>query len=750
MTNDKYLSAKLDDPIKAQQVAQRIIAADQKRSRYRAEVKGLFDGNPPFKNADLRKAGLSHLHNINWRVPEAMLNTALTQYYDAVFESPSFATVECAYDEHKDVQVEHGEIITECFQKINEEDPDLSYMFQASQHDMLLMGTGPVMWEDEFDYRAKPIKETYVPDDTKSNVNQWTICVVRVDYGVEELADKINNEDGATARGWNVAAVRQAIIQATPRDVFGNSERTWENWQEACRRNELYYSQICETIKVAHIFYREVAEGGKDPSVSHLAVTIDQSVPGKFLFRKLNRFDNWRQVICPMYYDVGDGTHYSVKGMGVKAYGALHATNRLMCHMFDAAYANSSIMLQALTEASREQMQVTPLGPYMILPPNWNVIQTQIASRLDEAMAVKADGMNTVSANLSLYRQNINRQKGNPITAREVEYRAENENVIGRAQLIRYFDQLDEFWQERYRRLANPAYASNLAGGEAAERFRKMLKEKKVTKEAIKNARVRATRSIGYGSPDARLQALMRMMARLPLYSETGRTKILEDLTAADVGHALMRRYIPDQEKPPSEDLVIATLQVSAAKDGVAPVVTGDQNHIVFAQIFLKACDDAAGSLQQGANPMEVYALIDILGPAIAAHIEALKADPTRKQAVEQLTEQWKQLAKVHDQLGKQLQQMQQQQQEGQQQMQQAQAIQQGQDPEMALKGAESAAKMRMKAAEKGQSMQLKAAQTKQKMAIADVTTATKIRNQRAQTEAKLRQQAAASSESEE
>ena len=747
MTEDKYLSAKLDDPTKAQQVAKQIIQEDEKRSRYRAEVKGLFDGNPPFRNSDLKKAGLSHLHNFSSRVPEAMLNTALTQFYDAVFESPSFASVYCDYSDSKDLRQEHGEIITECFQKINEEDPDLSYMFQASQYPMLLLGSGPVMWEDEFDYRAKSVKELYVPNDTRSNVNEWNLCIVRIDYGVEDLADKITNEKGASGRGWNVKAVQEAILQATPKDVFGNHERSWERWQDQCRRNELYYSYVCEAIKVAHIFYRERRNGESEPPISHCAVTYDQSVPGKFLFRKLKRFQNWRQVICPMYYDVGDGTHHSVKGMGVKAFALLSATNRLMCHMFDAAYANSSIMLQALTEASREQLQVTPLGPFMTLPPNWNVVQPQIASRLEEAMAVKTDGMNTVTANLSLYRQNMNRQKGNPITAREVEYRAENENVIGRAQLIRYFDQLDEFWAERYRRLANPAYAANLDGGTAAEKFRKMLKEKKVPKEAIQNVRVRATRTIGYGSPDARLQALMRMMARLPLYTETGRTKILEDLTAADVGHALMRRYIPEQEKPPGEDLVIATLQVSAAKDGVPPVVTGDQNHIVFATVFLKACDDAAGSLQMGANPTEVYALIDILGPAIVQHVEALKADPTRKSEVQQLEQQWKQLAQVHDQLGQQLQKMQQQQQEGQQQMAQAQAIQQGQDPEIQLAAAESSAKMRLKTAEKMQAMKLKDAQTRQKMAIADVTTATKIRNQRVQTQAKIENQSSKTSE---
>jgi hypothetical protein len=97
----------------------------------------------------------------------------------------------------------------------------------------------------------------------------------------------------------------------------------------------------------------------------------------------------------------------------------------------------------------------------------------------------------------------------------------------------------------------------------------------------------------------------------------------------------------------------------------------------IFAGVFLEAADQAAGSLEQGSNPKDVASFLDLAGQAIAQHLQRMQADPSRKALLDQMTEQWKKLAKVHDQLVQMIQQQARQEAQQQQAMQEQAARQQ-------------------------------------------------------------------------
>ena len=270
-----------------------------------------------------------------------------------------------------------------------------------------------------------------------------------------------------------------------------------------------------------------------------------------------------------------------------------------------------------------------------------------------------------------------------------------------------------------------------MPGGHAAVAFVQRCLAKGVPRFALQNIEsVKATRIIGQGSQFMRQQALEKMLGTISLWpSEAGRNNLLSDFIAANAGQAMVERYNPQIEvlSTLEDQKAFATLQISAAKDGVAPVVTGTQNHFLFATLFLQAGAQAAQSLEQGGNPAEVFQFIETIGPAIAQHLQYVKTDPTRTGAYKKLEDQWKQLAGFHDKLGKQLQQMAQQQAEGQQQMQQAQAIQQGTDPATMLKQSEVNAKIAMQQQKTDAGIAMKAQKQQQGMELADISTAHNI-----------------------
>jgi len=718
--------SRLTDAVDVVNLVNRLINADEKRAFVRARVKGLFDGNPPYRDGDLRNAGQSYRTNVNWRIAESFLTVALTAYWDVISEGPSMAT--CVTSEgDPNQQNEWSAIITEEFDKFNKADPELNYMFETSHYYMTLFGVGPVIWEDELDYCARPVSNVLVPDGEVSNINDWSVAIVIVDYSVDKLYSFIRKESAATDRGWNIKAVREAMVNSVNQSTFPESiGNRWEWLQQRLRNNDLSVSVACDKISVAHVFYKEFPIGNeREGKISHCIVQTGKN-NNDYLYRKLRRFENWRQLICPFYYDVGDGTHHSVKGLGIKAFGALESYNRLQCSVVDSAAFGASMHIQTMNENMRQNAAVIEMGPYKVWPSGFTIIpNVNLGQMLDGPMMVKQDLISTVTSNVAQYRQGLSEKGGNPITAAEVQWRAENESTLSRTQLTRYFDQCDEFWAERYRRVANPSAIS-----EEAKEFQSRCKKRGVTAAALTNMEsVRATRTVGYGSAYNRLQSLNRMMALIQLLPEDGQRNLVKDLASAQVGPTLTNRYLPDKPDEFTNDRVIASLQVAAAKQGITPVLPEDVNNEVFADTFLAAAGQAIQSLEQGADPQEIYVFLNTIGPAIAEHINVIASKPHKKPIANLLEQQLKKISQVTDQLRKQLEQQAQQQAKDQQTMMQAKAVGQGMDPETQLKAAETRAKLQMTAEKTKQMMDLKAAKAQQDMAIADVKTAQEIRN---------------------
>lgn len=719
-------------------IVDQLIEANGRRCQTDALIKGLIDGNPPYVQAELDKAAQSWRCNTNWRIGESFLNIALSIYWDIVSEGPTKATCMTEWGESTEKAQEWSGIITEEFERLNNRDASLNNMFRDAQHDMVLYRMGPVMWEDAFDFRAKPVKcsNLLVLDGTKSNINDWKLAVVRSNYSADELYGFIRNAEAARKSGWNTEFAKKILMDAVPIGIYPRGKRDWDFYQQRIRNNDIHWSMESESIPVANVFVKEFAKPGEsDGRISHFQV-VEGIQNDSYLFERIGRYENWRRAICPFYYDTGDGTHHSVKGLGIKAYGALATINRLICHEVDLAVIGSAFNFQFKGAADREKMQLMQVGPYNMWDENVTLVQTNNTGQLIQAPSmVRQQLLSTVTANLSQYRQGMEREKGNPITAREVDWRAENQNFVGKSALTYYFEQEDEFYAERFRRAANPNITEERSGGMEALEFQRRCQKRGVPKEALqKMASVTATRTVGYGSADARLQTLMRMLARLPLYGEAGRERILEDITSADVGHSLMRRYMPESGSSPSIDFQRDQAQdkIALLRLNIMPEVKSHQNPVIFAETFIQAAAQALEGLSQGiGSPPEVSAFVDMAGQAATAHLQRIAGDETRKQVFDALMERVEELGKAKDQLDQMIQQ--QMQQNGQQQQKTQAAMTDEQLAEAKLNGDLSRKERKLQVDLQSKTektrfgMQLQAAKEQQNRAIKDVTTAQEI-----------------------
>ena len=680
---DKTPSAesRLTDSEEVRAMVMNMIRADEARSYNRSKVKGLVDGNPPYNKSELRKNAQSYRCNVNFREAESFLSMGLSAFYDVFSEVPTYATVKINHT-NPNVDESYSKIITEEFDRLQKKDGDFDYLMQLSQHEMVLYGHGPMVFEDKVDWRCKPVKagDLLVPEKTKSNVNDWVIAVVRSTYQVHELYGYIRNNEAASVSGWNVGAVKNAIMESAPEEDGPMEKRPWEFYQQQIRNNDLAYSSECDVIRVAHVYYREFPdEDNPRGAITHCIV--DERGDGRdFLFRNLRQFDSWEQCIHCLYYDKGDGQHHSVKGMGIKMYSALELKNRLKCSLVDAAVARTAIHYQPTQPSDMNRMSIVQQGPYTVLPAGMNVVQTNSAGVLDAPIKVEENLEGTLQAGLTQYRQRLEKD-GNPRTATEIEALVAQQSILGKTQLNRYYTQLDKLFEERYRRAINPDLTEDVPGGADALEFQKRCKDRGVPKNVLKSFdSVLATRTNGRGSALERRNTMNQLLALSQMLPETGRQHVIEDTIASMTGFNSLERYFP---VPPKDELEQEHQQEAAYENALfkleEPIPTSESdNHAIHARSHLMSGMNAYNSLERGGNPEEITVYLQHVLNHTEQHMRALESDSSRKGLFKELNQVFQQLINAFKNVGQQVMNMKESQQQA---AVEAQSIEAGTDP---------------------------------------------------------------------
>jgi hypothetical protein len=715
---------------------------DWKRSR----IKGLVQGNPPYKQKDLIDAGRADECNVNWRIAKYFLGLAQGMIYDVITEAETFATVRLGTDDPQNE--EWGRIVTAGFDKLQRGDASWDFTLQQSQGQMCLFGPGPMIFEDELDWRTCSLeaKMLLLPEMASSNVNRWEWASVVVEYAPDRLFSRIANPDAATKRGWRVPAVRRAIMAAHPLTKTGVMYQNWSYHQDLLKNSSFYYSDQCKAIRLAHFFFREFPRDGEDEGrITEAIIDLDgQGMGGEtngeveYLYFGPRKHENWQRCVHPFLWqhDV-NGTYHSVTGLGIEMYAALEYENRLLCRLADDAFA-PKLFFKPTTAGERERMSIAHVGRYGVLPAALEMVQQHVQPFLQDGIAMSREIQQLVSSNLSQFRSNaMTKQQGNPVTARQIDYEASEQAKMGKTQLARIYEQYDWLYQEKYRRATNPSLTGGVRGGKEALEFVKYCERKGVPKEALQKVEfVGATRVVGQGSGFLRQQALEFLLGLMGTLPESGRMNLIRDVIAARAGQSHVDRYAPRSGEDPSTvaQQSDAMQQVAGMKVGVPAVLVPTQNPMIYANVFLGAAEAAVQAVQQGADPAESVGFLDLAVPAVAGHLQRIGADKSRD--TKPLEQRLKQVESFNEQVKGQLQA---QAEERAAQQQEMARVASGTDPETQIglakvqishqvKMAKLQSDVAIKAQKEQAGMALKAGKQKVEMALKDAVTASGIR----------------------
>ena len=712
---------------------------NDKRSKRNALVGGLVDGNPPYSEATLTSAGQNYRSNFNNGEAESFLNISTGAFYDLFSETEQYAVVSFPQEIASDpMSKDWSDRIQEEFdQLLRTFEDEFDFNIQLSQSNMVLYGWGPMIWDDAYDHRPKAVafRNVYLPRRAPAQVKEWPWLMIYCDVGIDDLYKRISDPETATAAGWDIEACKKAIIASgstAMSQVYPNSDWSrWEVWQEQLRNNELAVSDASPPVYCIRLFYKEFSVDGRPPKISEVWAPFFPNPAAAqdvgFLFKSFDLYDNMEQACTAFFYDRGTGQAHSVRGLGVKMYKLLFTKMRLQNATVDSAFARSSIMLQQ--ESNDATLSPIHLGPYTVLPSGVTyVANTAVPGIIDAPLAVARDLDNTLAANTSQYRQRLDQTTtGNPRTAYEIAQNVHQASLLNKTQISRYYNQLDSWYREIYRRATNeniPKGSGN-EGYEAALKFQQTLRKANVPKEAITKARVRAFRVVGQGSALVRTQQLESVYAGLSgELPEDGRERLKRDIIAAKVGFSGVDRYMPDRNGRTLEmdQRWEAQIENGVLRQGGAISLAPGQNDTIHLDEHLVFASQAAQSLQQGADLEEVYKTIEAVGSHMVLHLQRLSRSPARAREVQMFTERVQQLGKLADQLAKQLQEQAPQ-----------EAPQQQQNPELTLKLQEAQVDMQIKQAQAAQDMQIKQAQANQDLQINDAKSALEVKKAMAQ-----------------
>jgi hypothetical protein len=747
--NGEAPESRLTDPNKAFDMVDALIRANSKRADVDSRVKGQLDGNPPYDPTMLKKNAQANRTNINFREAEGIHNAAVSPFYDLFAQAPYFCEVQTDVGQEAD-RVAWSKIITKHHDRMLKEWDKFDFSMQLMISNRTDFGKGFLMWPDNETWRAEVVlhSKVLVPDGTNASIDEdLDVIVIREQFPLVKLWGAIRNAQAATSAGWNREAVLREMYAATPEGRTKLQDSDFYEWyQQQLRNNDVSESVRASKVAAAHILVREY-----DGKITHLIIsekatpqvnpndTTGKAKKRDFLFRRLGQFESFRQALAGFFYDIGDGTWHSVKGLLVKLFPFVALKDRLNCAVADNAFTNMSLLVKATTKAALNDLQLLRVGSMTIIPPDLNLEQHQLIGRMEESLVLERHLDNKLQTNIGQYKTNAKREKGNPITATQAAADEAKEASLSQSAVNRFYGELDFFYEEVYRRASNPNLRRGNSANNAALDFQKRCLAEGVPPEALVNIRsVRAYRNVGNGSVFMRQAAFQNGLAIVPMFNEEGRNNFLSDAIATLFSQDMVSRYNPQPKDMYSvqEQTSYAMVENGAIHDGINPMVAATQNHVVHADVHLKMASDAAKSLMEGqGNPMEVYSLLEITGPHVLAHLRQFANDPTRARQYKALEATWKQVSTFTDQLRTRIetaikQQAAQQAEAGQQQS--AEAAEEARkdaklQAEIARKDEKAEVDKQVKQDKANQALELNARKAQQGEAIADIQTANDI-----------------------
>lgn len=738
----------------AQNLVWQLWNAAKPRMLKNAAIQGQIDGNPPYSYAKLRAQGRANDPNFNTLEAKATRSAAMVPYWDLFTGTGHYVDVQFDDPDPKKAQ-KVSEIVSEEYDRMLKRWRNFNTVMQRMLTDYVTFGKGFLAYETSQSWRFKKVDyyRALVPNATPIDSDEWEIIVIMNKWTCSTLWKKIRDKAQARKLGWNIDETMAALAQAAP--LNPNVPFDPIATQQALFDNDLYVSAVSNTVQCATVLIKEF-----DGKWSECVVRVDmQSANGQppsempvggYMYESRNKYESLFDAVLPFFLEAGSTSWNGATGLGRDIFTAMQLKDRLACAQAQSAFLRSSLVLQPRQGLDKSRLNALTIGAITWIPPEVEVQQSSILGDLNSLIEVSRELDMTIQKNTGVYRPTLEKGSGNPQTLGEFQMKFAQATMLSESAVDRFYTQLDTAYESQFRKVIKIGKGDGDAEwAEEARLFQERCKDRGVTKDMFERMEIKAWRNIGAGSIGMRSQALSNFMSLYPLLKPQGQEALLRDVITTSGSYRQAVRYMPPQDWTgvPNNDQWAALQENASIKVGAPVTWTPSQNNIIHAQTHLEAGSQAAESLQQGGDPMQVLMFLEGIGQHTLVHLQQESANKTTSQAQAVLLKQWKQLAGVADELKRSVMQMQQQAAQQQQKtietMSDAELAQFETQKKLELSGMKAAGTLQLKKQRQDAELALKQQKQSADIAMQDATTAASIHRDGAKTASEINQKTA-------
>lgn len=625
------------------------LSDDSENAKKRAKIDGMFDGKPPYDHHKLKAAGQGGRCNLNFGEAQRHLDSALAGYVDLV-TSPEFLTdVKTKAMEENILKDEADAIINEELTHTIRSWPEWMPRMLCLITEYLKHGVGPTFYDDHINWRfqASGLRDFKFPRASRSNEEAIDICFARRDYAVHELFDFIENEKIAESEGWDVKAMKKAILTAH-RGEKEDKSYNWEAFQQMVKNGDGYGAVQNKTVRLVHTWVKET-DGGvshyiweeRHSKLKRNASSKNHKFSGQneeFLFKAEFIHDMSEQAFTLFTYGVGNsGTYHSIRGYGHRIFPQIQYLNRLLCQTADAAAMSGGILVQPNSMEDLRDLAVQFYGPYNVLRPNIDVVDRKASPDLTKNMIPVVNDLRQQLEDTSDFYSTSRAAQGSPYrNTLQVRAELETSTRLSAANLALFYSSFDRLMREIVRRIIDGPKSDP-----SIKDFYRRCKERGLTNKQVKSidhSRTKAARAIGAGNPAARVAVLDQLNQERPWMDEVGNRILTFDRVAARIGHDQAKRYVQKNEEPrgSTEQSLAATENAVMQLGGNVPVLPA-QLHGTHLEIHLPVAQQFISAVVGGQfDPTTQLGLLQALGAHVLQHAQAIASDPGQQDMVAQ------------------------------------------------------------------------------------------------------------------
>lgn len=612
----EVLETRVKDVTGARSLYNKLRDADLKSNVEMAKVQAMADGEPPYSAAVLRASNQGYLSNFNPNDFKALLDTALAAYTDLISADETLIELHTTHGTIEE-RAQWSQIMSRNMSRVIRAWPRFFFQYAFIPHYFTLHGVGIAYFEDcyNWQWQVSNLAMVKIPRDTQACEDEIPYAFARAKTSPQNLLKYVLNEEYAKDEGWNIPALKKALMQVNTAGDTNSPTTDWLAFERYWKNNDITWGENSPQVNVIYGWIKE-----NDGRISVYVFTetgLDNPNGEKedFLCVKRFAYSNAQEAFVFFTRGIGtNGTYHAIRGLGSDIYNAMQALMRLENRKVDLAFACGPIF-QVADEEKIESAMATPWGAFTLMTSGVNVVNVtppNLQMSIDPAVTALRG---TIQSNAGTYTSANALNSSREMTKAEVLSKLEQSATLSVTSINLFNQPMDRLAREIGRRFTREGYLRTDPGGDYVNNWILDCVRDGVPKEAlhkVDHRRTKAARVIGFGSPAARRVALQMMMEMYQFLDEYGKAQLVRDMTAATVGWEKADVYTQpvDAAARPPIDAQIAELQNAALMAGTPQPVFPNENKRVHLEVHIgKISEYIAQFNEAGQNP-ELYAEI--------------------------------------------------------------------------------------------------------------------------------------------